>query len=357
MRSKPVMQATLKRLVNPRYWGLILFFCLLWFLLAVALNPRDHVLQHAIPPIHLWFVALMLGPIPWQWSGDDRNLPSFTRGLMQAVVWNAVLILGAMMLSAANPPKTPPSRVAPFVVPARAGFPLRNNRTGGPSVPGYLTLMAGLLAGWVVANRERAEDGERKAVEAAQVARMHVLQSQMNPHVLFNIISGLCEMAREQPEAMERALLDLSAFLRELLDYSARNLASLSWERAMVERYLGLEQIRLGKRLRLSWDWDATLEAVELPPLLVQPLVENAIRHGIGPHRGGGELEIRLQGRDDQIILEVANTGAGLAPDHGEGMGLQNVRERLGYFQKSATLKLSQDGDWTRATLSLKRPS
>lgn len=357
MLAKPVMQAVSRRLANPFYWGLILFFCAMWLLLAVALNPMESVFKHALPPIHLWFVALMLGPIPWQWSGDQRCLPSFARGLIQAVVLNTVMILGAMMLSSSVQSNRQVARLAPFVVPARPGFPLRNTRTGGPSVPGYLTLMVGLLAGWVVANRERAEDGERKAVQAAQVARMHVLQSQMSPHVLFNIISGLCEMAREQPEAMERALLDLSGFLRELLDYSGRNSAPLSRERAMVERYLGLEQIRLGKRLRVAWEWDPALEHVELPPLLVQPLVENAIKHGIAPHRGGGDMRIRLAQSDDGLLVEVANTGAGLASNYAEGIGLRNARERLGYFQPAAALALFQEGDWTRATLRLGRPA
>ena len=186
---------------------------------------------------------------------------------------------------------------------------------------------------------------------------MRVLQSQMNPHVLFNAISGLSELVREDPVATERALLSLSGLLRDLLDYSARSTAPLAQERVMVEHYLALEQIRLGKRLRVAWDWDATLEHRELPPLMLQPLVENALKHGIAPHRGGGELRIRLGLGEHGLELEAANTGEGLGSPTQEGVGLRNLKERLAYFQPGATLSLSREGDWTRAVVCLgKRP-
>jgi sensor histidine kinase YesM len=156
-------------------------------------------------------------------------------------------------------------------------------------------LCFGMLLGWVLAEKERAEAGESAAVRSAEEARAHALQSRMNPHVLFNAISGLAELVREEPEAAERALLNLSGLLRNLLDYGTRLSAPLSLERTMLEQYLSLEQIRLGKRLQIEWAWDVSLEGHELPPLLVQPLVENALKHGIAPHRPGGQLRILIK--------------------------------------------------------------
>lgn len=341
----------MKRLRNPLYWGVILAVCAIWTVVPWTFGLGDAHLHMVLSPLYGSLVILMIFPMPWQWSSDDRPLAPFPRGLAQALVWNAVWALALVSLTLVFHGKERPHPGHPPQV--RPALPFNPK----PILGGVSFMGLGLLIGWLLANKERAEAGEHEAMQAATEARMHVLQSQMNPHVLFNAISGLSEMVREEPEAAEQALLNLSGLLRDLLDYSARNSAPLSQERAMVERYLTLEQIRLGKRLRVTWDWDPTLEHRELPPLMLQPLVENALKHGIAPHREGGEVRIRLVRTPEAVELEVANTGAGLADPIQEGVGLRNLRERLSYFQPGATLTLSREGGWTRALLSLGRRS
>jgi sensor histidine kinase YesM len=151
----------------------------------------------------------------------------------------------------------------------------------------------------------------------------------MNPHVLFNAISGLAELAREDGAAAEAALVKLAELLRRLLDHAGRMAAPLNEERDLVEGLLAVEQFRLGDRLTVRWVWDANLENLSAPPLLLQPLVENAIKHGIAPHRSGGELEIGLAGTPDEIRIWVANTGLPLKEGSPEGTGLSNLRQRL----------------------------
>jgi LytS/YehU family sensor histidine kinase len=221
-------------------------------------------------------------------------------------------------------------------------------------VVGVANLSFGVLLGWILAGKERAESGEDAAMKAATAARVQALQSQMNPHVLFNAISGLTELVREDPAAAEKALVNLSGLLRSLLEHGSRLLAPLSLERALVEQYVSLEQMRLGKRLRVEWQWDPSLEHREIPPLMVQPLVENAIKHGIAPQRGGGDLRICLRDGGGALELEVANTGAPLQEDAPGGLGMRNLRERLALLGESeGAFKLWREGEWTRALVRL----
>ena len=198
---------------------------------------------------------------------------------------------------------------------------------------GLATVAFGTLLGRILADR----DGERIRAEAAErfarEAQTRALQAQMNPHVLFNVISGLAELARENPAATEEALVRLAELMRRLLEHAGRIAAPLAQERILVEMLLALEQFRLGERLKVTWVWDPALESLWIPPLLLQPLVENAIKHGIAPCRTGGEVEIGLSGTREALLLWVANTGSPLKQGAPEGVGLANLRQRLALMQ------------------------
>ncbi|MCE1228019.1 MAG: histidine kinase, partial [Firmicutes bacterium] len=216
-------------------------------------------------------------------------------------------------------------------------------------------LSLALLLGWILADKERAERQSSDAVKAAAQAQAQALQAQMNPHVLFNAISGLTELVHEDPQAAEEALVNLASLLRGLLENGARAKLPLASERALVQRYLALESIRLGNRLRVTWEWDEALESRELPPLLLQPLVENAIKHGIAPHRGGAELTIFLRQSEGRLCMGVINGGEPLQEDLQEGVGLRNLRERLALLGEGReAVKLYPHEGRTVAELCLK---
>jgi len=355
MRALEVLNATSHRIRRPVTWGAILLFGLLWNLIPWSLGARMPPPAEMTFPF-LWGLAfLVLSPVPWQWSMDDRALAPLERGLLQAVPWNAAWALGLLLLVGLTHVEPPHRERGPH---PGAEWEGPHHESALPIPPRLLVLGAanlsfGMLLGWILADKERAEAGESLALRAAGEARARALQSQMNPHVLFNAIGGLTELVREDPLAAERALLSLSGLLRNLLEYSALRVAPLASERALLEQYLALEQIRLGKRLRVEWCWDAALEALEVPPLLLQPLVENALKHGIAPHREGGELRIALRKTEQGLELEVANTGAGLAESSQEGIGLKNLQSRLELFPPKARLRLVREGEWTRAVLFL----
>ncbi|WP_243383993.1 sensor histidine kinase [Geothrix alkalitolerans] len=377
MRASAVLQATWQRTRRPRTWGAALLFGLAWNGARLLLGwPGPDLLDLLAPS--LWVVLfLVLAPLPWQWSGDEAPMASPPRGAVQALPWMAALTLVALLaLTAAGASPMPMGR-GPGAGPGRGmgmmehGGPRRGpgpmpgsmmgpgtERHGFPIHPrfwalGVAHLCFGLLLGWVLADRERAEFQEAAARRAAKEAQTRALQGQMNPHVLFNAISGLTELVREDPAAAEAALVNLSDLLRALLDQGSRLRVPLGDERRLVERHLALERIRLGRRLRERWDWPAGLDATEVPPLMIQPLVENALKHGVSKAVGGGELEVVVRGEGTRLHIRVANTGP--APDgEGKGVGLANLRERLDLLGAGPeALRLRREGDWTIAELDL----
>ena len=181
------------------------------------------------------------------------------------------------------------------------------------------------LTNYTVAHFRREEE----LMEREQLARVLALQAQLHPHALYNVLAGLAELVHEDPDATEKAIVGLVDLLRMLTRQGNATSLPLAQERALLRRYLSIESLRLGDRLEVHWDWPEWADAVELPPLLLQPLVENAVKHGITPSLKGGILSIRVWRQGQQLVLEVANTGCAWNPRSVEGTGLSNLRERL----------------------------
>jgi len=362
MRVHELASTTLTRIRRPATWGAVLAFGLLWSFTRWGFGMTPGHWPDFIYPFALPFAYLALSPVPWQWTGDDRPLASTARGLLQALPWNLVWVVGislALGMSHGGPsPRMglgPRSGAGPHMEPSDPPPP---HRLLHPRVVALAmaNLSFAMLLGWILADKERAEQKESVAVRAAAAAQARALQAQMNPHVLFNAIGGLTELVREDAKAAEDALVALAGLLRGLLDNSSRARSSLASERTLIEQYLALEHIRLGARLRVTWEWDRELETLELPPLLLQPLVENAIKHGIAPNRGGGELRIFLRSEGDHLHLGAANSGMPMVEDPVEGIGLRNLRERLALLgERPESLRLRREGAWTVAELCLQR--
>jgi len=394
MRTRALKNTAWQRLQRPTTWGAVLGFGGLWVLTSWGVgNPvgrwQDLVFPFAVP-----FIYLALSPIPWQWTGDDRPLVTGPRGVLQALVWNLLWVGGLVLLLGMGqpppghgrpeppahqgvhpppdqgPPPGPgilPDLSAPRTPPPGQGLRPDQPQPGDGSGlgrifhPGLLAILLtnlslAMLLGWILANLERAQEREAEAVQAATLAKARALQSQMSPHVLFNAISGLTELVWKDQKATEEALVNLAQLLRGLLDSSTRPVDPLSTERSIVEHYLAVERIRLGARLRIEWDWDELLESHLVPPLMLQPLVENAIKHGIAPCREGGELRISLRAEGSGFCLGVANTGVPFEAGRPEGIGLGNLRERLSLLgERPECLRLQGKEGWTVAELHLGR--
>jgi two-component system sensor histidine kinase AlgZ len=162
-------------------------------------------------------------------------------------------------------------------------------------------------------------------------AQVEALQARIRPHFLFNSMNTVAALIRVDPDAAERTVEDLSELFRAALGQHATSDGTLGEELALVERYLSIEQLRLGARLRVRRELDDLPADFPLPRLLLQPLVENAVRHGIQPLREGGEVTLRGHRNGDGVHIEIINPMPATPPTAGNGHGLDSVRRRIAY--------------------------
>ncbi|MEO6798874.1 MAG: histidine kinase [Rhodanobacter sp.] len=162
-------------------------------------------------------------------------------------------------------------------------------------------------------------------------AQVEALQARIRPHFLFNSMNTVAALIRVDPAAAERTVEDLSELFRAALGQHDTGDGTLGEELALVQRYLAIEQLRLGERLRIHRELDDLPHDYPLPRLLLQPLVENAVRHGIQPLREGGEIILRGRREGDGVRIEIINPLPATPPKPGHGHGLDSVRRRIAY--------------------------
>ena len=173
----------------------------------------------------------------------------------------------------------------------------------------------------------RAAELEKSLVQS----KLQALQMQLNPHFLFNSLHSISSLMHQDVEAADRMIVRLSDLLRAALDNSDTQEVTLGKELEFLKRYLEIEQIRFGKRLTVQMDIARDTLDAQVPNLILQPLVENAIRHGIEPHAKPGRIELRSKREADVLTLEVCDNGAGMPTNQSviENVGLSNTRARL----------------------------
>jgi len=203
---------------------------------------------------------------------------------------------------------------------------------GGTSAPWLASAMSGgLLAALLVAALVLRARGHTPADTQARLAE---LQSRIRPHFLFNTLNSAIALVRAEPAKAEALLEDLSDLFRYALA-EPHSTTTLAEEIELAQRYLAIEQVRFGERLQVRWQLDPAAHGALLPPLLLQPLVENAIRHGVEPSARGGKLQVRTERRGDLVEVRITNTlpteidSASAAGTRGNGIALANVRARL----------------------------
>ena len=191
----------------------------------------------------------------------------------------------------------------------------------------------GLLATALVAALVWRAKGRMPAATAARLAD---LQSRIRPHFLFNTLNSAIALVREEPRKAEKLLEDLSDLFRHALAEHGESV-TLSQEVELAKHYLAIEQVRFAERLRVDWQIDPATFSAKLPPLMLQPLIENAVHHGVEPSPNGASILISSKRDGSKAVIEISNTlppisqasAAQNSKPTGMGMALQNVRERL----------------------------
>jgi signal transduction histidine kinase len=222
-----------------------------------------------------------------------------------------------------------------------------------------VTVAASLFALHFITQREHLAEQRRRAQAAdamATAARLQLLQQQIEPHMLFNTLANVHALIDDDPQRAQRMLEALSELLHASMQMNVQPMVSLKQEFGLIRHYLQLMSIRMGPRLSYSLSLPAALEGALLPPLLLQPLVENAIQHGLDSNVAGGEIRVearREAGRG--VVVAVSDNGPGLQgrDPFGSGrIGLNNVRRRLVFaFGDQAGLRVA-DGEASRGVLA-----
>jgi signal transduction histidine kinase len=229
-------------------------------------------------------------------------------------------------------------------------------------LPGTLMKVCSLLLvayGIAYARQHRAREiaASRLETELAE-ARLAALKAQLHPHFLFNAFNSVSALLGRDPAAAREMLARLESLLTLTLERAEAQEVPLAEELRVVEVYAGIEGVRFSDRLSVNVDVDRRLHGVLVPHLLLQPLVENAVKHGIAVRPGPGTIGVSARADGGRIVLSVTDDGPGASPDRasrGEGIGLANTRARLAQLYGSgASLAVeSAEGRGTRVTVTL----
>ena len=260
-----------------------------------------------------------------------------------------------------------------IVAGASAGGMLGRLLTGlGPSSDGShetQSLLIGLVFGSIAAGffwlRERNAtlESDLRARELARLqaekqgltAQLRMLQAQIEPHFLFNSLANVAALIEVEPKLAGRLLDALIRYLRSSLTRTRAEGGTLGDEVGLLTAYLDVLKIRMGERLAYAFEIAPEFLAMAFPPMLLQPLVENAIRHGLEPKVAGGQVTVSVRRQDGRLRISVVDDGMGFSETPGEGVGLANIRARLAaIYGPTARLELSPGvGAGVTATMSL----
>jgi len=206
-----------------------------------------------------------------------------------------------------------------------------------------------LVTGFVFHLRTQTAEGEARAAELRRgsletqqlASRLRLLQAQVEPHFLFNTLSNVRRLCQTDATAGRAMLAQLTRYLRAALPKMRSDETTLSEEIDLVSAYLGVQKIRMGERLETSIDAPQPLLAARVPPMMLATLVENAVKHGVGPLAEGGAIRVKAERSGDALKLSVADNGRGLVAASGSGVGLANIRARLAaLYGERAALRL-----------------
>lgn len=200
---------------------------------------------------------------------------------------------------------------------------------------GTYVVLIGVVATWrnqafETRAAQLALDAEKaRHAEQQSHAELRLLRAQIEPHFLFNTLGAVQQLAEGKAPDAAKLTRNLIAFLRSSTQMIRAESVSLQQEFDMISAYLEVMKVRMGARLRTNVELSSDFQEIQVPSMVLLTLVENAIKHGLEPSLTGGEINVSVEERDDGLFVLVRDTGVGLSEQPGQGVGLQNVRERL----------------------------
>jgi two-component sensor histidine kinase len=209
------------------------------------------------------------------------------------------------------------------------------------------------IAEFMAREQVRTLSTEKQLVEA----QMRLLQAQIEPHFLFNTLANVVSLIEPAPHKATLMLEHFIAYLRASLAASRSTQGTVAQEAKLLRDYLALIKIRMGDRLQYTIEVDSSLDPAPLAPMLLQPLVENAIKHGLEPKIEGGHLRVSLERRGPGMLATIEDDGMGFRPKAGSGVGLSNLRERLAVlYDGDAHLRIEERSPGTAVLIEIPLP-
>jgi two-component system, LytTR family, sensor histidine kinase AlgZ len=226
------------------------------------------------------------------------------------------------------------------------------------TVSGVLLYLVNVGFFYVLIALEASRAAEARVLETSVLARdaeLKALKAQVNPHFLFNSLNSISALTSSDPAKAREMCILLAEFLRMTLGLGEKSSIPLSEELSLVHRFLAIEKVRFGSRLQLTEDVSEDCKSMLIPALLLQPLIENAVTHGIANLPDGGSLQLAAHCQAGRLSIVVENTfDTEASPSHRNGVGLQNVRQRLeARYPKQASMRVTADGAHFQVSLSL----
>jgi sensor histidine kinase YesM len=223
---------------------------------------------------------------------------------------------------------------------------------------GAVGLLVAVLGHYMLVAFERSTQAERRALELRVLAReseLRSLRGQLDPHFLFNSLNSVAALIGSDAQAARRMCFLMSGFFRKSLGLNGKDSILLSEELSLAETFLAIEEVRFGERLRTRFEIAEEVLTLAVPPLVLQPLVENAVHHGVAHLIEGGEVMVRARLRDHLLQLEVENPcDPERPPSRGAGVGLSNVRSRIdALFGHRASVDVASAPDRFRVSILL----
>ncbi len=319
------------------------------------MKPLDWIakLQHAL---QTWAFSLAVATIQWSFQPDRPYAPNVAYSIaIGTIIW-ATIDLGRHFFPSARETGWPMGLPGVFLVLGAivlgyfggtliadflcrtfgwyTGYQVPVDRYTELRTSMLITLMAGGAGSYYFYSVNKSAYLQRKMGEARQLAdeaRLKLLETQLEPHMLFNTLANLRALIGVDPQRAQEMLDHIIAYLRATLDASRATTHPLQAEFDRLQDYLALMSIRMGPRLSYALELPPELAALPVPTLLLQPLVENAIQHGLEPKVEGGRITVRARREDGRLVIDVEDSGVGAAaaPSTGKGFGLSQIRERL----------------------------
>ena len=333
--SKTIARAARHAGSAPAYWRFQIGFWLVYAAIGITINLLFHEYVRSVVILHILWLAVSIGLTHLFHILIDRARPT------EGPLWRiAPLLTGGILVIALLQTALVVNLTATILPVSREAWTYSSIASLGWG----MLLVTGI---WTLVylrtsekHRQREREGQLQAT--ATEAELRALEAQINPHFLFNCLNSIRALVAEDPVRAQDMITRLANIFRYNLRREAAHTVPLSAEVEVVSDYLALESVRFEDRLRVRFAITPAAEKAAVPAMLLQALVENALKHGIAPLKEGGDLLIRAEQHKGAIVIEVENSGR-LEEAAGGGMGLANARERLRLlYHGRASLELSK---------------